>query len=121
MQRHLLFASLSLLLLVGCATHSNPRVAGAAPTNAEVETAIKNALYAIDKTGLVVNEIAIDKITVDAIEPKENGVYEATVTVASTVRLVNFMQSSGVRQVVVRLRKTGGAWVCLGRQAAQAG
>ncbi len=82
------------------------------PTNAEVETAFREAMARNDIMGLINSAVQIEKFQVDKIEKKEDGVYEATVTIVSAAH-VGPLSVGGARQTTLRLKKVGEQWVVL--------
>lgn len=94
---------LTAFLVVGCSM---------GPSNAEVEAAYRESLQRNDVMGLVAGTVRIDQFQVDKTEKKENGVYEATVTVVSSAH-VGPLSVGGAKQTTIRLKKVGNAWVVL--------
>jgi hypothetical protein len=82
------------------------------PSDAEVETAFREAMAKNDIMGLLRNTVEIEKFQVDKIEKRDNGVYEATVTIVSAAH-VGPLSVGGARQATLRLKKVGEQWVVL--------
>jgi hypothetical protein len=82
------------------------------PSTAEVETAYREAIARNDIMGLFSNAVQIEKFQVDKLEEKENGVYEATVTIVSAAH-VGPLSVGGAKQTTLRLKKVGEQWVVL--------
>ena len=104
MKRIILCCLLSFLVFVaGCSR---------GPSEAQVETAYREALAKNDVMGLLSNAVQIEKFQVDKIEKRENGVYEATVTIVASANL-GAVSVGGTRQTVLRLKKVDDRWVVL--------
>ncbi|WP_029460765.1 hypothetical protein [Solidesulfovibrio alcoholivorans] len=97
----LLFAC--MLAVAGCSR---------GPSEAQVETAYREALARNDVMGLLRNAVQIEKFQLDKIEKRENGVYEATVTIVSAAH-VGPLSVGGAKQTTLRLKKVGEQWVVL--------
>ena len=104
MKRIILCCLLSFLVFVaGCSR---------GPSEAQVETAYREALAKNDVMGLLSNAVQIEKFQVDKIEKRENGVYEATVTIVSAAH-VGPLSVGGAKQTTLRLKKVGEQWMVL--------
>lgn len=82
------------------------------PSNAEVETAFREAMQRNDIMGLLASTVEIEQFQVDKLEKKDNGVYEATVTIVSAAH-VGPLSVGGAKQTTLRLKKVGDKWVVL--------
>jgi len=82
------------------------------PSKAEVETAFREAMQRNDIMGLLASTVEIEQFQVDTLEKKDNGVYEATVTIVSAAH-VGPLSVGGAKQTTLRLKKVGDKWVVL--------
>ncbi len=82
------------------------------PSDAEVETAFRQALARNDFMGLFGAAVQVEKFQVDKIEKRENGVYEAAVTIVAAAH-VGPLSLGGAKQATLRLKKVGEQWVVL--------
>ncbi|WP_300157697.1 hypothetical protein [Solidesulfovibrio sp.] len=82
------------------------------PSDAEVETAFRQTLARNDFMGLFGAAVEVEKFQVDKIEKRENGVYEATVTIVAAAH-VGPLSLGGAKQTTLRLKKVGEQWVVL--------
>ena len=82
------------------------------PSAAQVESAYREALARKDLMGLFGNAVQIEKFQLDKVEKRENGVYEATVTIVSAAH-VGPLSVGGAKQTTLRLKKVGEQWVVL--------
>ncbi len=82
------------------------------PSEAEVETAFREAFRKNDFMGFLDSAVRIEAFQVDRIDRKEDGVYEAAVTFSSSARF-GPLSLGGATRTTVRLKKLGERWVVL--------
>lgn len=91
------------LALAGCAK---------GPTDAEVETAFREAMARNDIMGLLSSTVSIEKFQVDKVEKRDGDIYLATVTMVSSAH-VGPLSLGGAKQMTLRLKKVEEQWVVL--------
>ena len=91
------------LFLTGCSS---------GPSKSEVEAALRDAIISSDALGLVGSVVKIDNLTVDNITNKEAGIFEATVTISSSSKIMGFETSENKLEKLL-LKKINGQWKIL--------
>ncbi|MHC1713153.1 MAG: hypothetical protein AB9872_13480 [Solidesulfovibrio sp.] len=98
-----IFFACFLCVAVGCSM---------GPNKEDVEAAFKDAIARNDILGMLTNAVKIEHFDVDKIEKKENGVYEALVTISSGANLGG-VKFGGTVQTTLKLKKVENKWVVL--------
>lgn len=94
---------MALLFLTGCTM---------GPSKDDVKTAIRDAVQQNTVLGMLKGVVNVDHLDVDKIEKKDNGVYEATVTIGSSANIAG-VKVGGTVQTPLRLKNVDGKWVLL--------
>ena len=82
------------------------------PSKDDVKAAIQDAVRQNTVLGLLKGIVNVDHLDVDKIESRDNGVYEAIVTIGSSADIAG-VKIGGTVQTPIRLKKVDGKWVIL--------